>query len=129
MNHSIIASSLVIGSVITVANASSILMPYNSINGSPKDATYTEYTIYLTLASIGVALGLYAMMYPDHFANMKYLLPLLTYIWLAVTFICTSRLFVKLNNPEISFNNSGFIVQYIIAGILVVLTTLYTFVL
>lgn len=174
MNHSIVASSLIIGSIITISNASYVLMPYNCVNGLPKDAIYTEFTIYLVLASIGVVLGLYAMMYPDHFANMKYLLPILTYVWLIVTFICTSRLFTAFDtssgsvilktqlvgstlgvalgdilydqtkSPEqintavsnylsgiqnLTFNKTGFIVQYVITSLLVVLTTLFTFVL
>jgi hypothetical protein len=191
MNHSIIASSLVIGSIITIANASYVLMPYNCLNGLPKDAIYTEFMIYLVLASIGVVLGLYAMMYPDHFTNIKYLLPSLTYVWLIVTFVCTSRLFTAFNNLSNSvllgqligsgigtiagsdamslllmlsgapsnikqneqknvqlneeqkielenklrtfvanpmFNKTGFIVQYVITSLLVVLTTLFTFV-
>ena len=186
MNHSIVASSLIIGSIITISNASYVLMPYNCIKSLPgempltKDAIYTEFTIYLVLASIGVVLGLYALMYPDHFKNLKYLLPTLTYVWLIVTFVCTSRLFVAFNSttlsilsgqlsgsmlgiligrndgsfgnggntppsidiskqfteklktnhtgPNPSFNQTGLIVQYVITSLLVVLTTLFTFV-
>ena len=61
MNHSIIASSLVIGSIITIANASYVLMPYNCIKSVPempvtKDAIYTEFTICIAYILNGLNL-------------------------------------------------------------------------
>lgn len=129
MNHSVIASSLIVASIITIENASVILSPY-TIGQKAKDSKYTEFLIYVILASIGVVLGLYAMMYPDHFKNMFYLLPILTMIWIVVTFLSTARaeVLIKEQSPG-SHKSETFIIKYIVAGILLILTGLYTFLL
>jgi hypothetical protein len=129
-----ICSSLIIGSVITIANATSVLTPYNLTHDSAKSSEYTEFTIYLVLASLGVILGLWGLMSPQRFESMPYLLPILTFIWLAVTFLSIARASVYYEKkvtsspaPANKFNNGGYIFQYIITGLLLASTIRYTF--
>lgn len=125
MNHNVIASSLIIASVITIENASLMLSAY-TLGTKAKDAIYTEFLVYLILASIGVVFGLYAMMYPDHFKNISYLLPILSFVWIVVTIVSTARVH---NITSSQSKTETFIVKYVVAGILLILTGLYTFVL
>ena len=168
MNHSIIACSLIIGSIITISNASYVVMPYNSVNSTiplQKDDIYNEFNTYRIISYIGVLFGLYALVFPNQFKNFKFILPIITLLMLTLTFICTTRLYrafnsnepsvllgelmgavlglilggvfsapskfaekLKSNEPNTSFQKSGFVVEYIMTSLLVVLTIIFTFV-
>lgn len=124
----IVSGSLLIGSIITLINSSLVLSSKKT--QTTVDYNESEYITYVILGVLGIIIGILGFIYQKILQRSPYLLTIITYIWLGVSLACsirTSRYYTN-NSIVTNFNPTGFVIELIIIGVLIIISTLFSYV-
>lgn len=128
---SIVSGSLLIGSIITLINSSLVLSSKKT--QTTVDYNQGEYTTYIILSVLGIIISILGFIYHQTLQQSPYLLTIITYVWLGVSLACASRTLIYYTNNAIvsessTFNPTGIIIEFIIIVILIIITSLFSYI-
>jgi len=114
-NQALLASLLVVPSILNIAASSSVIGYYNGPPATTRDAKYWMAVVYLCLGIVGVLLGLTAMvMYGD--SDLTVWMIGAGLVWSAVTAAATANAQVVIGQLAATF-----VINWIIYGLVVLL--------